>query len=143
MTTHWGKDHVTLEEIAAYDLILPPRYLSTWGLVKSVFQQYNIPHKVTLEAGGWAVIKKYVETGIGISIVTDICLEEDDRIATIPVREYFPSRSYGIVIRRGKFIPAQAKRFIEMLAPEFFHRPSASTQTLSNNQTEPLASEKA
>lgn len=89
------------------------------------------------------MIKKYVEMGIGISIVTDICLEEDDRIATIPVREYFPSRSYGIVIRRGKFIPAQAKRFIEMLAPEFFHRPSASTQTLNNNQTEPLASEKA
>ena len=47
------KDHVTLEQIAQYDLILPPRYLSTWGLVKSVFQQYNIPHKVTIE--GWGL----------------------------------------------------------------------------------------
>ncbi len=117
------RDHVSLEDIAQYDLILPPRYLSTWGLVKSVFQQYNIPHKVTLEAGGWEVIKKYVEMGLGISIVTDICLEENDRIATIPVKEYFPTRSYGIVLRRGKFIPAQAKRFIELLAPNFFHRP--------------------
>ncbi len=119
------RDHVTLQDIAKYDLILPPRYLSTWGLVKSVFQQYNIPHKVTLEAGGWAVIKKYVEMGLGISIVTDICLEENDRLATIPVKEYFPTRSYGIVLRRGKFIPAQAKRFIEILAPDFFHRPGA------------------
>ena len=120
-------DHrqVTLQDIAKYDLILPPRYLSTWGLVKSVFQQYNIPHKVTLEAGGWAVIKKYVEMGLGISIVTDICLEENDHLATIPVKEYFPTRSYGIVLRRGKFIPAQAKRFIELLAPDFFHRPGA------------------
>lgn len=119
---------VTLEQIAEYDLILPPRHLSTWGLVKSVFRQYDIPHKVTLEAGGWAVIKKYVEMGLGISIVTDICLEEGDRLATIPVNEFFPSRSYGIVIRRGKFIPAQAKRFIEMMAPDFFQRPNAGAE---------------
>ena len=128
-----GNNQVTLEEIAQYDLILPPRYLSTWGLVKSVFQQYNIPHKVTIEAGGWAVIKKYVEMGLGISIVTDICLEEDDKLATIPVHEYFPSRSYGIVIRRGKFIPAQAKRFIELLAPDFFHRPGLSPDELGES----------
>lgn len=116
---------VTLEDIAKYDLILPPRYLSTWGLVKSVFQQYNIQHKVALEAGGWAVIKKYVEIGLGISIVTDICLEENDKLATISVKEYFPTRSYGIVLRRGKFIPAQAKRFIELLVPDFFRKPGA------------------
>ena len=117
------RQQVTLQDIAKYDLILPPRYLSTWGLVKSVFQQHNIQHKVTLEAGGWAVIKKYVETGLGISIVTDICLEESDNLATIPVKEFFPTRSYGIILRRGKFIPAQAKRFIELLVPDFFHRP--------------------
>jgi DNA-binding transcriptional LysR family regulator len=134
-----GKSQVTLEEIAAYDLILPPRYLSTWGLVKSVFQQHNIPHKVTIEAGGWEVIKKYVEMGLGISIVTDICLEEDDKLATIPVKDHFPSRSYGIVIRRGKFIPAQAKRFIEMLAPNFFHRPGVSSDELDESLISALA----
>ena len=77
---------------------------------------------MTIEAGGWAVIKKYVEMGLGISIVTDICLEDSDRLGTTPVKDYFPTRSYGIVMRRGKFIPAQAKRFIELMAPEFFHR---------------------
>ncbi|MEM7193990.1 MAG: LysR family transcriptional regulator [Pseudomonadota bacterium] len=127
---------VTLEEIAKYDLILPPRYLSTWGLVKSVFQQYNIQHKVTLEVGGWEVIKKYVEMGLGISIVTDICLDDNDALAKIPVKEYFPTRSYGIVIRRGKFIPAQAKRFIEMLAPDYFHRNLAADMPLNDLEDE-------
>ena len=120
--------HVTLEDIAGYDLILPPRYLSTWGLVKAVFQQHNIQYKVVLEAGGWVVIKKYVEAGLGISIVTDVCLQDDDNLAAISVKQYFPARSYGIVIRRGKFIPVQAKQFIEMLAPEFFHRVGTATQ---------------
>ncbi len=118
------RQQITLKDIAQYDLILPPRYLHTWGLIKSVFQQYNIQYKVILEAGGWVVIKKYVETGLGISIVTDICLEKTDQLAAIPVKDYFPIRSYGIVMRRGKFIPVQAKRFIEMLAPDYFHRPS-------------------
>lgn len=117
-----NREKITLEEIAEYDLILPPRYLSTWGQVKSVFQQNNIQHKVTIEAGGWAVIKKYVEMGLGISIVTDICLEKSDQLGTTSVKDFFPTRSYGIVMRRGKFIPAQAKRFIELMAPEFFHR---------------------
>jgi len=118
-----SRKEVTLEEIAQFDLILPPRYLTTWGLIKSVFQQHNIQHKVILETGGWTVIKKYVEMGLGISIVTNICLENSDNLATICVRKYFPCKSYGIVLRRGKFIPAQAKRFIELLAPDFFHRP--------------------
>ena len=122
-------DHVTLEDIARYNLILPPRYLSTWGVVKSVFQQHNIQHNVSLEAGGWEVIKKYVEMGLGISIVTDICLEDSDNLAKIPVSEFFPTRSYGIVIRRGKFIPAQAKRFIELLAPDYFHHTGTFAQT--------------
>ena len=117
-----GKDHIALEDIAKYNLILPPRYLSTWGIVKSVFQKHNLPHTVILEAGGWAVIKRYVEIGLGISIVTDICLEKHDRLAAIPVNEHFSTKDYGIVMRSGKFISAQAKRFITLLAPDFFQR---------------------
>lgn len=128
------RTQVTLEDIAQYDLILPPRYLSTWGLVKSVFQQHNIQYNVALEAGGWEVIKKYVEAGLGISIVTNICLQDSDNLATISVEQYFPARSYGIVIRRGKFIPVQAKQFIEMLASDFFHRTAAPEKSAEKPQ---------
>ncbi|MCY4150590.1 MAG: LysR family transcriptional regulator [Gammaproteobacteria bacterium] len=117
-----GKERVRLEEIAAYSLILPPRYLSTWNIVISTFQRHNIKHNVSLETGGWEVIKRYVELGIGISIVTDICLEKKDRLGVIPVGEHFAPRNYGIILRRGKFISAQASRFIETLSPEFFRR---------------------
>ena len=118
-----GRKRVGLEEIARYNLILPPRHLSTWNIVISVFQRHNIRPNVSLETGGWEVIKRYVEMGIGISVVTDICLDRGDRLGVIPVGEHFPSRNYGIILRRGKFISAQARRFIEMLAPDFFQRP--------------------
>ena len=43
-----------------------------------------ISYKVTLEAGGWEVVKKYVELGLGISIVTSICLTGNERLAALP-----------------------------------------------------------
>lgn len=125
------KKRVTLEDIAKYSLILPPRHLSTWNIVISAFQRHNIKHNVSLETGGWEVIKRYVEMGIGISIVTDICLKKRDRLGTIPVEEHFDSRNYGIILRRGKFLSAQATRFIETLSPDFFQR-SGHAQDQSN-----------
>ena len=88
-------------------------------MVDLVFSHHNASYKVTLEAGGWEVIKKYVELGLGISIVTDVCLTGDERIAKKPLGEYFPDRSYGIVLRRGKFLSPQAKRFLQIVQEVF------------------------
>ncbi|MBT3048415.1 MAG: LysR family transcriptional regulator [Candidatus Thiodiazotropha sp.] len=113
------KESIQLHDISPYGLILPPHHLSTWRMVDLVFKQYNANYNVTLEAGGWEVIKKYVEIGLGISIVTDVCLTGEEQIATIPLGEYFPDRSYGIVLRRGKFLSPQAKRFLEIVKEVF------------------------
>ena len=106
-----------LSDISPYGLILPPRHLSTWRIVKMVFAQHNTNYKVTLEAGGWEVIKEYVKIGLGISIVTDVCLTDRDReeLTVIPLEKYFPKRSYGIVTRKGKFLSTPAERFIELM----------------------------
>src|SRR5512142_3087706 len=85
----------------------PPRSAWWW--------QHNLTFTVTLEAGGWEVIKKYVELGMGISIVTDICLTGKEKLARIPLKQYFPQRGYGLVLRKGRFLSPQAKRFVEIL----------------------------
>ncbi len=113
------KSRVTLNDISPYGLILPPHHLSTWRMVDLVFEQHNASYKVTLEAGGWEVIKRYVENGLGISIVTDLCLTGNEKVVKIPLGEYFPDRSYGIVLRRGKFISPQSKRFLEIMREVF------------------------
>jgi DNA-binding transcriptional LysR family regulator len=122
-----GKNSVTLEDISPHGLILPPRHLSTWRIVDLVFQQHDVTYQVALEAGGWEVIKRYVELGLGISIVTGICITEHDlgRIAMIPVGKFFPKRRYGVVLRDGKFLSPQAKMFIEMIRPGLFETDSA------------------
>ena len=109
------KSSVSLKDISPFGLILPPRHLSTWRVVDLVFQQHDVPYQVKLEAGGWEVIKRYVELGMGVSIVSGLCLTGDDKVAAISLEKYFPKRTYGVVQRRGRFLSPAARRFIEMM----------------------------
>ncbi len=113
-----AKRRVSLQDISPYSLIMPPQSMSTRIIIDVVFQQHNIDFKVQMEAGGWEVIKKYVEMALGISIVTSICLTGNEKLACIPLTDYFPVRSYGLVLRRGKFISPAARRFIEIMQPD-------------------------
>ena len=111
---------VTLRDISPYGLILPPRNMSTWRMVDTVFRQHEVLYSVAMEAGGWEIVKKYVESGLGISIVTEVCLTGHERIVAKSLNDYFPARTYGLIVRRGKFFTPQAKRFIEMFDENFF-----------------------
>ena len=119
-----SKENLKLEDLSPYGLILPPRRLTTWRLVDLVFQQRRVPYSVALEVGGWEVIKQYVAMGLGISIVTGICIGEADhaRLAVRNMSAYFPKRSYGVVVRKGKYLSAEARAFVDLVRPGLFTR---------------------
>src|SRR5579872_6196477 len=106
---------LTLEEISRYPLILPPRNLSTWTMVDSTFKQHGLSYQVAMEVGGWEGIKKYVELGLGISIIISIGITGEEKLEVIPAGEFFPNRTYGVVLRKGKVLTPQAKRFVNLL----------------------------
>ncbi|HVR82490.1 MAG TPA: LysR family transcriptional regulator [Luteimonas sp.] len=116
------KPELRLEDLSPYGLILPPQRLTTYRMVDLVFQRNRVPYTVALEVGGWEVIKQYVAMGLGISIVTAICLTDADRarLAVRSLSAYFPSRSYGVVARKGKHLSAQARAFVELIRPDLF-----------------------
>ena len=109
------KKHIQMKDIAPYGLILPPRRLTTWRMVDRIFQQHGIPFNVVLEVGGWEVIKRYVELDFGISITTGICLRREDPLVVKNMSRYFPKRSYGIVVRRGKHLSLAAHAFLDVM----------------------------
>lgn len=116
------KDHplarrkrITLKEIAKYPLILPPKNLSTHRIVEAVLTDHSLDYDVKLEVGGYDVIKKYVQLGLGISIVMSHCLAEGDHLHAVSVKRYFPSRTYGIVLSKGRTLSPAAKEFVHTI----------------------------
>ncbi|HEX9048892.1 MAG TPA: LysR family transcriptional regulator [Verrucomicrobiae bacterium] len=106
---------LTLEAIGKYPLILPPRNLSTSPMVDATFKKHGLSYSVTMEVGGWEGIKKYVELGLGISIIISIGLTGAERLEVIPAGQLFPGRTYGVVLLKGKILSPQALRFVNAL----------------------------
>ncbi|KGO97709.1 LysR family transcriptional regulator [Novilysobacter defluvii] len=111
------KRRLELADLSPYGLILPPQRLTTYRMVDAVFQRHRVPYTVGLEVGGWEVIKQYVAMGLGISIVTSICLTPADegRLAARPLSAWFPERSYGVVMRKGRYLEPQARAFADLV----------------------------
>jgi len=106
---------VTLKDIAKYPLILPPKDLNTHQFVESVLSHHALDYDVKLEVGGYDVIKRYVELGLGISIVMSHCLSDRERLHAVPLGRYFPKRTYGVVLYKGRQLSAAAAEFVRML----------------------------
>jgi DNA-binding transcriptional LysR family regulator len=110
-----SRNRVTLKDIAKYPLILPPKEQSTFRVVEMVFAEHSLEYDVKLEVGGYDVIKKYVELGLGISIVMSHCLTGADHLHAVPLGRWFPKRTYGVVLRKGQPLAPAADRFVEMI----------------------------
>ena len=120
-----GRDSVSPEEAAAWPAIVPAPGTYSRRFGETAARQFGVEIKAVIEVGGWGVIKRYVERGFGISIVPSLCVQETDRLSVIPLKKYFPSRSYGVFTRRRKFLASAARRFLRVIAPDFPDSPAS------------------
>ena len=78
-----------------------------------------------IEAGGWGVIKRYVEAGFGISAVPSLVLNETDRLAVVDLEWDDPPRSFGVYARTDRHLVPAARRFLSVLLPNLSVTPPA------------------
>ncbi len=123
------QQRVTLKDIAKYPLILPPKEQSTFRVVEMVFAEHSLDYDIKLEVGGYDVIKKYVDLGLGISIVMSHCLSGADHLHAVPLGHWFPKRTYGVVLRKGRSLSPAAERFVEMIRDNSSHTRSKSGES--------------
>ena len=118
-----GRKTVSPQEAGAWPAIVPAEGTYSRQFGETAARQFGIDVKAAIEVGGWGVIKRYVENGLGISLVPSICIMDTDRLATIPLKEHFPTRSYGVFTRRGKYLTLSARRFLLLMVPNFCEVP--------------------
>ena len=114
-----GRKTVSPEEISVYPVIVPD--FGTYSLqgVESPMRHLGIEANVVIEVGGWDVVERYVEAGLGIAFYGTFCVSEESRLSVIPLREYFPKRSYGWFMRKGKRLSRPAQRLVEAMDAEY------------------------
>jgi len=111
---------VTLEAIAGYPLILPPRGRVYGGRVTLADQlrKLGLHHHILLESSNVELSALYVEMGLGISFATIAPVLkhlEDRNLAFISLSRYFPPDYLVVVMRRDKFMPTYKKVFLNIL----------------------------
>ena len=110
-----GRESVEFAEAVAYPAVTHPASHYVTQVSDVILRQHGHSANAVLEVDGWNAIKLYVEAGVGISVVPDICVDEEDRVWSIPASRYFPSRVYGVLTRRDEIFSLAANWFIQIV----------------------------
>jgi DNA-binding transcriptional LysR family regulator len=111
---------VTLEDIAGYPLILPPRDREFGGRrnLAQQLQRLGLSYHVLLESSNVELSALYVEMGLGISFATlapGLKHMDDRNLAFIPLTRFVPPDYLAVVLRRDKFLATYKKAFLNIL----------------------------
>jgi DNA-binding transcriptional LysR family regulator len=110
----------TLRQIAKVPLVLFSHRGSLERLIERVFAEKRLRLNVVMTHNNHVSIKKYVALGIGASILGEHAVsKEEEKIFDIyPLDRYFPKRTYGLLLRKKKYLSPMVKAFIRTIKPD-------------------------
>ena len=114
-----GRESVEPGEAAAYPTIMSTRGTRTRQFADFIHRGLGINPEAVVEVDGWETAKLYVEAGVGITAVPELCLTGRERVWSIPVKRYYPKRTYGVITRAGERLSLGARTFIGLMDPNF------------------------
>ena len=114
-----GRKSVTPQEAVQWPMIAPPAGSYSRRVGETAAKRLGVDAKAVVEVRGWGVIKRYVEQGLGVSVVPSICLHATDRVSAAPIEDSFPARSFGVYTRRSMALTAPARHLLKLMIPGF------------------------
>ncbi len=114
----------TFKDIAEVAIVAPNRTSKSGERFLQLLEQHNPRLKVTVEAGEWEVVMKYVEMGFGVSILPEIMLPagKNKNLFIKDLEEIDPNvgpSQYGVLLKKGKYLAPAARELIKLLCPAF------------------------
>ena len=106
-----GRETVEIAELAAFPAVTHNASHYAAEVSDIILRQHGQVARTVAHVDGWNAIKEYVEAGVGVSAVPDICVSNRDRVWTIPASRYFPARRYGVLTRRDEMLSLAASWF--------------------------------
>ena len=114
------KKQITLKEVSEFPLIVPTLDSTTRKIIDKEFERANLAYNIAMEVVGRTAIKTYVGIGLGISIINEYYVTEEDK-KTLFVKDmskYFGKAETGIAFKRGITLSAPAQEFIDLVCEQ-------------------------
>jgi len=109
----------SLAQIAAFPLITYVFSFSGPSSLHELFARERLHPDVVLTAQDSDVIKTYVRLGLGVGLIADVALEEDDAdsLTSIDMAHLFPAHTTWVGFRGGALLGSYMYDFLHLLAP--------------------------
>ena len=114
------KKKITFADIARYPLILYREGTVIRKSVEESFIRNNLRYEIAMEMDVAENIKKYVELGIGLSILSSLAITREDKkkLFLVNLSHLMGKTEYGIYLRKDKYVTTAMKQFIRFFAPK-------------------------
>lgn len=117
-----GMGSLSLEALATHPIVTYDPAFAGRSRIDVAFTAAGLTPNIVLTAIDADVIKKYVETGLGVGIVAEMAWdpERDTHLAALSTRHLFGPNLSRIAVRRGGHLRPYAEAFVRAaVAPEF------------------------
>ena len=115
-----GRETFEMRELAACPTVLPRTGYYARQMMDAWTRLHGFILEVAAEVDGWSAVKRYVEAGVGICVVPEVCLTAQDRVWRIPMDHFLPGVSFGMLVRPDHAgMPSATRHFIGLLDPDF------------------------
>lgn len=115
------KTRITPQDIALYDLIRVEERNVILPLFEEMIKAHSWKVRIILKRGNWSMLKQMVRANVGVALISSMCIRpKDQELVARSLAEYFPKMEFGVVIKKGDYIPEEAKKLIEIIDPSFF-----------------------
>ncbi|MBB1314325.1 MULTISPECIES: HTH-type transcriptional regulator CysB [Aliivibrio] len=131
------KKHVTVQDLAAYELVTYVFGFTGRSELDSAFNKAGLTPKIVFTATDADVIKTYVRLGIGVGVIASMAMdpERDSDLVAIDASHIFDASTTTIGFKRGSFLKSYMYDFMERFAPHLT-RPIVEQATMLKNNYE-------
>ena len=112
------RGRVSPEEAVRHGVIVPALGTFSHRIGESGIRAIGLDASPRMEVGGWGEVKRYVEAGLGVGVIPNLCLRAADRLSVAALDADLPEYSYGVFVQRDQLLAPAARNFLEVLAPD-------------------------
>ena len=111
----------SLDSIVQYPLILMARGTYTRHILEEQLQKKGLHYEVIMELDSMDMIKKFVTSGMGVSVGPRLAIEEEDldHLGMVSLANFLPVDQAGLITLPGKTLSTPANQFISVLRDTF------------------------